>query len=83
MIYYYILFTIFTIVLTMMTIDPNVAIYLSRVPDFISVKARRVYWLIRFHPMLYSSPIGQWWMMRKYMKEAKLLMKKGEDVQSN
>lgn len=83
MIYYYTIFTIFTVVLCMMLVDQNVAIYFSHVTDFISVKVRRMYWLIRFHPMLYSSPIGQWWMMRKYMKKAKLLMKKGEDVQSN
>lgn len=83
MVYYYIVFTIFTIVLTMMMIDLNVTIYLSRLPDFISVKVRRMYWMIRFHPMIYSSPIGKWWMMRKYMKEAKVLMENIEDVQSN
>jgi hypothetical protein len=34
--------------------------------------------MIRFHPLVTTNPIAQWWMMRKYMKEAKKLEKELE-----
>ena len=74
MIYYYSLFTIFAIIVTMMIVDPNVSDYIVLLSRLVKSKMERVYWMIRFHPVIFSSPIGRWWMMRKYMKEAKNIM---------
>lgn len=73
MIYYYSIFTIFAIVLTMMVIDPNVSDYIVLVSKIAKTNLERMFWMIRFHPVILSSPIGKWWMMRKYMRTAEQL----------
>lgn len=73
MIYYYSIFTIFAIVLTMMVIDPNVSDYVVLVSKIAKTNLERMFWMIRFHPVILSSPIGKWWMMRKYMRTAEQL----------
>lgn len=73
MIYYYSLFTLFAIVLTMMVIDPNVSEYIVLLSKIAKNKVERMYWMMRFHPVILSSPIGRWWMMRKYMRTAEKL----------
>lgn len=73
--YYYSLFTAFAIIVTMMILDPNVGEYIVLLTKLIKSKTERIYWMIRFHPVIFSSPIGKWWMMRKYMKEAESLRK--------
>jgi hypothetical protein len=73
MIYYYSLFTIFAIIVTMMIIDQNVGDYIVLLTKLIKSKAERLYWMIRFHPVIFSSPIGKWWMMRKHMRTAEKL----------
>ena len=35
----------------------------------------RLIWMIRFHPLVTTNKIMQWYMMRKYMKEAEKLQK--------
>jgi hypothetical protein len=57
----------------MMIIDPNVSHYIILLSKSAKVKAERMFWMIRFHPVIISSPIGRWWMMRKYMKTAEEL----------
>jgi hypothetical protein len=73
MIYYYSLFTIFAIIATMMIIDQNVGDYIVLLSKLIKSKIERLYWMIRFHPVLFSSPIGKWLMMRKHMRTAEKL----------
>ncbi len=73
MIYYYSLFTVFAVIITMMIIDPNVSEYIVILSKIVKVNIERVFWMIRFHPVIFSSPIGKWWMMRKYMKTVKEL----------
>jgi len=73
MIYYYTLFTLFAIIITMMIVDPNVADYIYLYFKIIRVNLERFYWMIRFHPAILTSPIGKWWMMRKYMRTAEKL----------
>ena len=73
MIYYYTLFTVFAIIVTMMIVDPNVADYIYLYFKIIKVNLERFYWMIRFHPAILTSPIGKWWMMRKYMRTAEKL----------
>ena len=73
MIYYYTLFTLFAIIITMMIVDPNVTDYIYLIGKIIKVNLERFYWMIRFHPAILTSPIGKWWMMRKYMRTAEKL----------
>lgn len=73
MIYYYSIFTIFAILVTMMVIDPNVSDYIVLVSKIAKTNLERMFWMIRFHPVILSSPIGKWWMMRKYMRTAEQL----------
>ena len=73
MIYYYTLFTVFAIIVTMMIVDPNVSDYIYLYFKIVRVKLERFYWMIRFHPAIITSPIGKWWMMRKYMRTAEKL----------
>jgi hypothetical protein len=71
--YYYSLFTIFAIILTMMVIDQNIGDYLILLIKTFKLNIERMFWMIRFHPAILSSPIGKWWMMRKYMRTVKEL----------
>ena len=73
MIYYYSLFTIFAIIITMMIVDQNVGDYIVLLTKLLKSKVERLYWMIRFHPVIFSSPIGKWWMMRKHMRTAEKL----------
>lgn len=73
MIYYYSVFTVFAIVVTMMVIDPNVGDYIVLLTKIVKTNIERMFWMIRFHPVILSSPIGKWWMMRKYMRTAEQL----------
>jgi hypothetical protein len=73
MIYYYTLFTAFVILVTMMVIDPNVSDYIVLLSKSVKVNIERMFWMIRFHPVILSSPMGRWWMMRKYMRTVEKL----------
>lgn len=73
MIYYYSVFTIFCVIVTMMVIDPNVGEYIILLSKTVKVNVERIFWMMRFHPVILSSPIGKWWMMRKYMRTAEKL----------
>jgi hypothetical protein len=73
MIYYYSLFTIFVVIVTMMIIDQNVSDYIVLLAKSAKLNVERMFWMIRFHPAILSSPIGRWWMMRKYMRTVKEL----------
>ncbi len=73
MIYYYTLFTVFAVILTTMIVDPNVSDYIYLINKLVVSKFKRLYWMMRFHPFIFSNPIGQWWMMRKHMRTAEEL----------
>lgn len=75
MIYYYTWFTIFVVIVTMMIVDPNVGEYIVLLSKLVRSNIERLYWMIKFHPVIFSSRIGRWWMMRKYMKEVESLRK--------
>ena len=77
MIYYYSLFTIFAVILTMMVIDQNVGDYIVIIAKLFRVNAERLIWRIRFHPFWFTNPIGQRLMMRKYQKMFKSDEKRG------
>jgi hypothetical protein len=71
--YYYTLLTVFAIIVTMMVIDQNVGTYIYLIGKIVKNKIERLYWMIKFHPAIITSPIGKWWMMRKYMKTVEKL----------
>lgn len=73
MIYYYTLFTAFAIIIYMIAIDPNVGTYIILLSKSAKMNVERMFWMIRFHPAILSSPIGRWWMMRKYMRTVRKL----------
>jgi hypothetical protein len=56
-----------------MIVDPNVSDYIYLINKLVVNKFKRLYWMIRFHPFIFSNPIGQWWMMRKHMRTAEEL----------
>lgn len=78
MVYYYSLFGIFAIIVTMMVIDQNVSDFVFLLSKIIKNKVERMFWMIKFHPVIHSSPVMKWVMMRKYMKSAEQLMKEFE-----
>lgn len=73
MIYYYTLFTAFAIIIYMIAVDPNVGTYIVLLLKSAKMNVERMFWMIRFHPAIFSSPIGRWWMMRKYMRTVRKL----------
>jgi hypothetical protein len=56
-----------------MIVDPNVSDYIYLINKLVVSKFKRLYWMMRFHPFIFSNPIGQWWMMRKHMRTAEEL----------
>ena len=64
---------IFGILAYLMWVDENVAIYLTLIFKIMRVNTERMLWMIRFHPVILFSPIGKWWMMRKYMRTVREL----------
>lgn len=64
---------IFGIIAYMIIIDPNVGSFIILMTKTLKVNIERMIWMIRFHPVILSSPVGKWLMMRKYMKTVKEL----------
>jgi hypothetical protein len=60
----------------LIVIDPNVGDYIILLLKVAKVNFERSIWMIRFHPAIYSSPLGKWWMMRKYMRTVEKLSQK-------
>jgi hypothetical protein len=56
-----------------MVTDPSVSQYIFLLSKIVKNSVDRFYWQLRFHPVFFSSPIGRWWMMRKYMRTAEKL----------
>jgi hypothetical protein len=56
-----------------MIVDPNVSDYIYLINKLVVSKFKRLYWMMRFHPFIFSNTIGQWWMMRKHMRTAEEL----------
>ena len=58
----------------MMVIDQNLGEYIVLLCKLVKSKIEKLYWMSRFHPVLLSSPIGRWWMMKKHMRTAEKLV---------
>lgn len=70
--YYYTLFIIFTVIVTMMILDNNVSDYINLLFKILKLNTERLIWMIRFHP---NNFITTYLQNRKYDKIAKELEK--------
>ena len=68
--YYYTLFIIFTVIVTMMILDNNVSDYINLLFKILKLNTERLIWMIRFHP---NNFITTYLQNRKYDKIAKEL----------
>ena len=68
--YYYTLFIIFTVIVTMMILDNNVSDYIDLLFKILKLNTERLIWMIRFHP---NNFITTYLQNRKYDKIAKEL----------
>jgi hypothetical protein len=74
--YYYILLSIFAVILYMMIVDANVAAYIDLQIKMLGLNIRRFYWLLRFHP---KNPITN--LIRK-IEYAKILRQIEKDMKN-
>jgi hypothetical protein len=74
--YYYTLFIIFTVIVTMMILDHNVSEYINLLFKILKVNIERFIWMIRFHP---NNFITTYLQNRKYDKIARELEKEIQD----
>ena len=74
--YYYTLFIIFTVIVTMMILDHNVSEYINLLFKILKINIERFIWMIRFHP---NNFITTYLQNRKYDKIARELEKEIQD----
>ena len=74
--YYYTLFIIFTVIVTMKILDHNVSEYINLLFKILKVNIERFIWMIRFHP---NNFITTYLQNRKYDKIARELEKEIQD----
>lgn len=73
--YYYILFTIFTIIAIMIVVDQNVGDYIILQLKFLQVRIERLWWMFKYHP---NNFITTWIQNRKYDRIARELQEEME-----
>ena len=74
--YQYFLLVVFSIILWLMIVDPNVAEYINLIFKIIGVNIQRFLWMIKYHP---NNFVTTWIQNRKYDKIAKELQKEFEE----
>jgi hypothetical protein len=55
--YYYAIFAVFAIIVYMITVDKNVAVFIDLMIRYAWVQLKRAWWIVRFHPI---NPIPRW-----------------------
>jgi len=78
MLAYYLWFIPFTIILYMMLIDENIAIYVGLTFKLIKVKLDAARWILLYHPFWICNPVSKRLSTRKYERMAEKLLKKIE-----
>lgn len=73
--YYYILFTIFTVIAIMIVVDQNVGDYIILQLKFLQVRIERLWWMFIHHP---NNFITTWIQNRKYDRIARELQEEME-----
>ena len=76
MLAYYLWFIPFTIILYMMWVDENVAVYVVLTFKLIKVKIDTARWILLYHPFWITNPISKRLSIRKYERMAEKLLKK-------
>ncbi len=76
MLAYYLWFIPFTIILYMMWVDENIAIYVGLTFKLIKVKLDAARWILLYHPFWICNPISKRLSTRKYERMAEKLLKK-------
>lgn len=74
--YYYSLFSIFTIIVVMMIVDPNVGLYINLLSKNASIQFRKFKWIMLNNP---DNPIVRWMIWRRSYRMAEQLRKEMED----
>ncbi len=75
MLAYYLWFIPFTIILYMMWVDENIAIYVGLTFKLIKVKLDSARWILLYHPFWITNPISKRLSVRKYEMMAEKLLK--------
>jgi len=75
---YYFFFIPFAIILYMMWVDENIAIYVGLTFKLIKVKIDTARWILLYHPFWITNPISKRLSIRKYERMAEKLLKKIE-----
>lgn len=70
--YQYFLLVVFSIILWLMIVDPNVSEYINLIFKIIGVNIQRFFWMVKYHPNNFITTFIQ---NRKYDKIAKELEK--------
>ncbi len=73
---YYLFFIPFSIILYMMWVDENIAIYVGLTFKLIKVKLDAARWILLYHPFWITNPISKRLSIRKYERMAEKLLKK-------
>ncbi len=73
---YYLWFIPFTIILYMMWVDENIAIYVGLTFKLIKVKLDAARWILLYHPFWITNPISKRLSIRKYERMSEKLLKK-------
>ena len=76
MLVYYFFFIPFSIILYMMCVDENIAVYMGLVFKLIKVKIDTAKWMLLYHPFWITNPISKRLSIRKYERMAEKLLKK-------
>ena len=72
---YYIWLALFGFVGYYVATDETVAEAVNLFFMGVWVQLRKYYYMVTMHPFWFTNPVGRWWMMRKYRKIAKDIMK--------
>ena len=75
MLVYYLFFIPFSIILYMMWVDENVAVYVGLTFKLIKVKIDTARWILLYHPFWITNPISKRLSIRKYERMAEKLLK--------
>lgn len=70
--YYYILLTVFAVLVYMIYVDKNVADYIVILTKLLKINIERFFWIVKYHP---NNFITTWIQNQKYDKIAKELEK--------
>ncbi len=72
---YIIYLVIFSFVAYFIVTDDSIARFFLLSIKIVKQNIERFFWMVRFHPLITTNKITQWYMMRKYMKEVEKIQR--------